>query len=147
MNNRRLRTGTRFAVFRKQTISTNSRPVRYDRRSSEGVMMSDKPRSKLPILDRLRRAQTAIAYAMKLDGPVYAPLFERLEREIASLRAADDVMARARRCLESQDASSAIKVIPTSAAKWFSAQPATCYVLEPVAIIRQLSQLCSSLAK
>jgi hypothetical protein len=31
---------------------------------------------------------------------VYVPVFERLEREIASMRAADDVMARARRCLE-----------------------------------------------
>jgi len=46
-------------------------------------MMSDKPRNKLLIVDRLRRAQTAIAYALKVDGPVYAPLFERLEREIA----------------------------------------------------------------
>jgi hypothetical protein len=51
-------------------------------------------------LERLLRARAAIAYAMTLDGPVYAPVFERLEREIAVLRAADDVMARARRCLE-----------------------------------------------
>lgn len=52
-------------------------------------------------LERLLRAQAAIAYAMTLDGAIYAPLFERLEREIAAVRAADDVMARARRCLES----------------------------------------------
>jgi hypothetical protein len=51
-------------------------------------------------LERLLRAQAAIAYAMTLDGAVYAPYFERLEREIAALRAADDVMARARRCLD-----------------------------------------------
>lgn len=51
-------------------------------------------------LERLLRARAAIAYAMTLDGPVYAPVFERLEREIAAMRAADDVMARARRCLE-----------------------------------------------
>jgi hypothetical protein len=51
-------------------------------------------------LERLLRARAAIAYAMTLDGPVYAPAFERLEREIAAMRAADDVMARARRCLE-----------------------------------------------
>jgi hypothetical protein len=42
---------------------------------------------------------------MTLDGAVYAPVFERLEREIAVIRAADDVMARARRCLEDYAAS------------------------------------------
>ena len=51
-------------------------------------------------LERLLRARAAIAYAMTLDGAVYAPVFERLEREIAVMRAADDLMARARRCLE-----------------------------------------------
>jgi len=51
-------------------------------------------------LERLLQARAAIAYAMTLDGAVYAPVFERLEREIAILRADDDVMARARRCLE-----------------------------------------------
>lgn len=56
-------------------------------------------------LERLLRARAAIAYAMRLDGAVYAPVFERLEREIAMMRAADDVMARARRCLEDYAAS------------------------------------------
>jgi hypothetical protein len=56
-------------------------------------------------LERLLRARAAIAYAMTLDGAVYAPIFGRLEREIAALRAADDVMARARRCLEDYAAS------------------------------------------
>ena len=51
-------------------------------------------------LERLMRARAAIAYAMTLDGAVYAPIFERLEREIATLRATDDVMARAQRCLQ-----------------------------------------------
>jgi hypothetical protein len=51
-------------------------------------------------LERLLQARAAIAYAMMLDGAIYAPVFERLEREIAAMRAADDVMARARRCLE-----------------------------------------------
>jgi hypothetical protein len=54
----------------------------------------------LGTLDRLLRARAAVAYAMTLDGAGYAPVFERLEREIAAMRAADDVMARARRCLE-----------------------------------------------
>ena len=51
-------------------------------------------------LQRLERARAAIAYAMTLDGAVYAPIFERLEREIAARRMADDVMARAQRCLQ-----------------------------------------------
>ena len=51
-------------------------------------------------LERLERARAAIAYAMTLDGAVYAPIFERLEREIAARRMADDVMARAQRCLQ-----------------------------------------------
>ena len=51
-------------------------------------------------LERLLQARAAIAYAMMLDGAIYAPVFERLEREIAAMRAADDVMARARHCLE-----------------------------------------------
>ena len=50
-------------------------------------------------LERLMRARAAIAYAMTLDGTVYGPVFERLESEIATRRAADDVMARAQRCL------------------------------------------------
>jgi len=54
----------------------------------------------LVTLDRLLRARAAVAYAMTLDGAGYAPVFERLEREIAAMRAADDVMARARRCLQ-----------------------------------------------
>ena len=63
--------------------------------------MNHKRHHREPVtLERLFRAQAAIAYAMTLDGAVYAPVFERLEREIASLRAVDDVMARARRCLE-----------------------------------------------
>jgi hypothetical protein len=50
-------------------------------------------------LERLERARAAVAYAMTLDGAVYAPIFERLEREIATRRATDDVMARAQRAL------------------------------------------------
>jgi hypothetical protein len=50
-------------------------------------------------LERLMRARAAIAYAMTLDGAVYSPIFERLDSEIATRRAADDIMARAQRCL------------------------------------------------
>ena len=65
-------------------------------------------------LERLLRARAAIAYAITRDGAVYAPVFERLEREIAVMRAADDVMARARQCLEDYAASeTAVPVLPT----------------------------------
>jgi hypothetical protein len=95
------------------------------------------------MLDRLRRAQTAIAYAMKLDGPVYGPIFERLEREISLLRAADDVMARVRRRLESQEPP-ATKLIAASvkiAGRLLaSGQPLTCEWLMAAAKLRRLSQ-------
>lgn len=48
-------------------------------------------------LERLERALAAVAYAITLDGPVYAPVLERLEREIAALRAGEDTVSRARR--------------------------------------------------
>ena len=67
-------------------------------------------------LERLLQARAAIAYAMALDGSIYAPVFERLEREIAAMRAADDVMARARRCLEDYAASAtAVPAMPAIA--------------------------------
>jgi hypothetical protein len=51
-------------------------------------------------LERLERAQAAISYAILLDGPIYAPVLDRLEREIAALSANEDVVSRARQHLE-----------------------------------------------
>jgi hypothetical protein len=51
-------------------------------------------------LVRLERALAAISYAIMLDGPIYAPILERLEREIAALRADEDTVARARQYVE-----------------------------------------------
>jgi len=51
-------------------------------------------------LERLERALAMISYAIVQDGPVYAPVLERLEREIAAHHARDGVVARARRNLE-----------------------------------------------
>jgi hypothetical protein len=51
-------------------------------------------------LERLERALAAISYAILLDGPVYAPVLDRLEREIAAMRANEDVVSRARQHLE-----------------------------------------------
>jgi hypothetical protein len=58
-------------------------------------------------LERLERARTAISYAIMLDGPVYAPYLERLEREIAAMRAKEDVVSRAKQYLELDQATTA----------------------------------------
>lgn len=47
-------------------------------------------------VERLERALTFTAYIVALDGPVAAPLFDRLERELAAARAAVSTVARAR---------------------------------------------------
>jgi hypothetical protein len=51
-------------------------------------------------LGRLERALALVSYAIVQDGPVYAPVLERLEREIAAHHARDGIVARARRNLE-----------------------------------------------
>jgi hypothetical protein len=50
-------------------------------------------------LERFERALAAISYAIVLDGPIYAPVLERLEREIAAMHASEDVVSRARQHL------------------------------------------------
>lgn len=51
-------------------------------------------------IERLERALAAISYAILLDGPIYAPVLDRLEREIAAMRANEDAVSRARQYLE-----------------------------------------------
>jgi hypothetical protein len=51
-------------------------------------------------IERLERALVAISYAIQLDGAVYAPVLERLEREIAAIHANEDAVSRARQYLE-----------------------------------------------
>jgi hypothetical protein len=51
-------------------------------------------------IERLERALALCAYLVVLDGPKTAPLFERMERELESLRARDNTVARAQRLLE-----------------------------------------------
>jgi hypothetical protein len=46
-------------------------------------------------LQRLYSARAAIAYAISLDGEVYGPLLERIEREIAARHDSIDVVSRA----------------------------------------------------
>lgn len=51
-------------------------------------------------IERLERALAIAAYVVVLDGPVAAPLFNRLERELEKARATDDSVSRARALLE-----------------------------------------------
>lgn len=51
-------------------------------------------------IERLERGLAILAYIMSLDGAVYAPLFERLERELAAMRQTQDTVGRAKRLLE-----------------------------------------------
>jgi hypothetical protein len=52
-------------------------------------------------IERLERALAMAAYMMVVDGPVAAPIFERLERELALMKANQDAVGRAKKLLES----------------------------------------------
>lgn len=60
-------------------------------------------RRHLPLIDRLRSAHAIVA-GLTVENPVYAPIFERLERELRKAEADDDVLARARAVVASYKA-------------------------------------------
>lgn len=62
-------------------------------------------------IDRLERALALAAYIVVLDGPIAAPLFDRLERELAAARATQDTVARAQALLESYRTAGGVKAI------------------------------------
>lgn len=62
-------------------------------------------------IERLERALAIAAYVVVLDGPVAAPLFNRLERELATARAAGDTVTRARALIEGYRTAGALKAI------------------------------------
>ena len=62
-------------------------------------------------IERLERALALAAYIVVLDGPIAAPLFDRLERELAIARAANGTVDRARALLESYRTAGARKAI------------------------------------
>jgi hypothetical protein len=51
-------------------------------------------------LERLERGLVVAASLMELHWPVIAPIFEKLERELAAMRAGQDAVGRAKRLLE-----------------------------------------------
>jgi hypothetical protein len=63
------------------------------------VTTRDRKTNEEVTLARLERALATVAYAILLDGPIYAPILERLEREIAAWHAREDVVSRARQYL------------------------------------------------
>lgn len=62
-------------------------------------------------IERLERALALAAYFVVLDGPIAAPLFDRLERELAAARKADDTVARARALVDSYRERGALRAI------------------------------------
>ena len=50
----------------------------------------------------LCEAIDTVSFCIVRDGPVYAPILERLERELKALQDEEDIVARARRNLEAR---------------------------------------------
>lgn len=50
--------------------------------------------------ERLERALALAAYIVVLDGPIAAPIFDRLERELAAMQTNEDTVTRAKAMLE-----------------------------------------------
>jgi hypothetical protein len=61
--------------------------------------------------ERLERALALAAYLVVLDGPIAAPIFERLERELKAMQASEDTADRAKRLLESYTDRGGLKAI------------------------------------
>lgn len=62
-------------------------------------------------IERLERALALCAYLVVLDGPQLAPIFDRLERELAAAREKEDTVIRAKRLLESYRDRGGLKAI------------------------------------
>lgn len=62
-------------------------------------------------LERLQQGLAIAAYLVVLHGPVIAPVFERLEREIAGMQSNHDAVGRAKRLLESYRTPGGVKAI------------------------------------
>jgi hypothetical protein len=67
--------------------------------------------SDIVTVERLERALVLLAYAMECDGPVYAPLFDKLEDELKTLRRQQDTVSRAKRLLASYSVAGGVKAI------------------------------------
>jgi hypothetical protein len=75
-------------------------------------MKMKKPLDEPITIERLERALAVAAYIVTLDGPKAVPIFERLERELAAMRADQDAVGRAKKLLESYSTAGGVKAIP-----------------------------------
>jgi hypothetical protein len=62
-------------------------------------------------IERLERGLFVLAFCMELDGPVHAPLYEKLETELARLRQNNDTITRAKLRMQSYIARDGMKAI------------------------------------
>lgn len=53
------------------------------------------PPAQLDMITRIERALLLLAYFIELDGDVHVPMYEKFEDELAALKAAASVRARA----------------------------------------------------
>jgi len=76
-----------------------------------GTRRADERREPEISFSDLERAYTFFAWAVITHGVVYAPLLERMEREILEARRSLDVMDRARQALERHTLDGGLKAI------------------------------------
>jgi hypothetical protein len=69
----------------------------------------NKPDGESVTLDRLERGLALAAYLVVLDGPVLAPIFEKLERDLEAMRSSQDAVGRAKALLESYKVAGGVK--------------------------------------
>lgn len=62
-------------------------------------------------IERLERALVYLAYLITVDGPVYTPLFDRLEQEILEARRQATPLERAQRVLAAYTTEGGVKAI------------------------------------
>jgi hypothetical protein len=62
-------------------------------------------------IERLERGLAVAAYLVVLDGPKAIPIFEKLELDLAAMRAAGDTEARALALLDSYRTRGGLKAI------------------------------------
>lgn len=60
---------------------------------------------------RLERGLAIAAYLVMLHGPVLVPIFEKLERKLAKMKADQDAIGRAKRLLESYRTAGGVRAI------------------------------------
>jgi hypothetical protein len=62
-------------------------------------------------IERLEHGLAVAAYIVVQDGPMAAPIFERLERELARMRSDQDAVGRAKKLVESYNVAGGVKAI------------------------------------